>query len=108
MKCIQSIIPLEEACEKWYKEFDKILHRCFKKIRITGTPPKSTTDYQLFQLMSDIKTIKEMVPIASQMCKPVLQVEIAELEKAVAEIQGEKCKKIIKEENLHETVQSIR
>ena len=33
-KCLQANIPLEQACSKWYKEFDKLLHQCFKKIRI--------------------------------------------------------------------------
>ena len=98
LKCVNATIPLQDACEKWYKEFDKTIYQCFKKIRITKTPPKSTIDFQLCKLLADIKSIREMIPLVTQMCKPVLLVEIAEYEKAVAEIQGEKCRKIVEDE----------
>ena len=98
LKCVDENIPLEKAFEKWYREIQRIFHRCFKKIRVTNSPPKRSVDYQLFTLLSDIKTLKEMVSISTPMYKPVLLIEIAGYEEAVAEIQGKKCRRIIEEE----------
>ena len=98
MKCFEEDLSIVEACDRWYKEFNKLIHRCFKKIRITETPPKNTIDHQIHKLLTDVKHLKELLPGTSQMCKPTLQYEISSYEKLIAELQGEKCKKIIKEE----------
>ena len=98
MKCFEKDLSLTEACDKWFKEFDKLIHRCFKKIRITQTPPKNTIDHEIHRLLTDVKHLKELLPLASEMCQQVLQYEINSCEKLIAELQGEKCKNVIKEE----------
>ena len=39
--------PVEDACNLWFKEIDCLLHQCFKKIKISNTPPKKTNDYTI-------------------------------------------------------------
>ena len=98
IKCLHEDTPIDEACNNWYKEVGKIIAKCFKKIRITDTPPKNTIDYQICKLLMDIKSIRKMIPIANLMYRPVLETEVSSYEKKVAQIQGEKCKRIIQEE----------
>ena len=97
-KCFTQDMSLVDACDKWYKEFDKLIHQCFSKIRITEAPPKNTIDYQVHKLLNDVKHLKKLIPISSQMCKPLLMYEIITHEKLIAEIHGENCKKAIREE----------
>ena len=54
-KCFTQDMSLVDAYDKWYKEFDKLIHRCFSKIRISETPPKNTIDYQVNKLLNDVK-----------------------------------------------------
>ena len=98
LNCVQTNIPLEEACTKWYKEFDKLLHQFFKKMRITSTPPKRTLNYQIHKSLLELKDLKVLASTASEMSLPVLNTEIALLEKKVSEMHGSKCKQIIQEE----------
>ena len=98
LKCFQSNLTLHDSCKKWFKEFEKLIHLCFKKIRITETPPKSTIDYSIHKLLSDLKQIKLMLSSATEMSKPVLELEAAMYEKKIAEAHGEKCKRTIKEQ----------
>ena len=91
-------VTVEDACVKWYKDFNKVLHQCFKKIRITNTPPKRTIDYQIFRALADVKTLKEIMNNANEMCRCTLEVEIRSFEKRIAEMQGQKCIQSIEEE----------
>ena len=93
----KSGLSLEEACNKWYKEIDKILHGCFKKVRITDTPPKSTIDYEIHILLKDVKKLKELYTSCHEMQKPIIEIELMEAETKVAKLQGAKCKRIIEE-----------
>ena len=97
-KCIRETDGVEENCNRWYKEIEKILHQSFRKIRISSNPPKKTIDHKIKELMSFIKHLKEEVHIAAEMLKPVLKLEIGKYEKQVAVLQGNKCKKIIQEQ----------
>ena len=86
---------LEEGCNKWYKVVEGILHRCFKKIKITNTPPKKTLDYNVYRCMNELKVMKELLSVSSDMHKPVLQREIETQELKVANLQGEKISQIM-------------
>ena len=39
-KCFETS-DVETACKKWQKEFNNILHRAFKKVRVGGTVKKN-------------------------------------------------------------------
>ena len=98
-RCMSSPeLSLEEACNKWYKEFEKVLHQCFKKVRITETPPKNSLDFPIYQLMSENKKLKELLSTAATMCKKTIEWEIAHNDKKIAELQGHKCEETILEE----------
>ena len=89
---------MDTVCERWYKEFDKLLHQCFKKIRITNVPPKKTMDYELYQNMVEINVLKSLDLTSDNMNKAVVDAEIRRYESNIAKIQGEKCKKLIHDE----------
>ena len=95
--CVQQNDDLEAACNNWYKEIDKLLHQCFKKIRVSSNPPKKTIDYEIFQYLSDIKTLKEQIASSNTVHRAVLTTELNRKEKELAELQGIRCKKIINE-----------
>jgi hypothetical protein len=97
-KCMYTNTSLNEVCTRWYKEFDKLLHQCFRKIRITSTPPKNTIDFQIHQYLLDIQQLKTLISTASPLCVPVLNTEIRSVEKKVAKLHGDQCKKKIQEE----------
>ena len=84
-------MKMDDICERWFKDFDKILHRCFKKIRITKKPPKSTDDFLIFRALGEVKALKGMIPSVNDMCKDMLETEIEYYEKWIAEMQGRKC-----------------
>ena len=49
-KLIRSVqLPVEDACNRWYKEINSLFHQCFRKIKISNIPPKKSTDYQIYQ-----------------------------------------------------------
>jgi hypothetical protein len=96
--CSDMSMNMEDVCERWFKDFDKILHRCFKKIRITKKPPKNTDDYLIFKSLADVKTLKEMIKSATDMCKGMLEMEINHYERWIAEMQGRKCVRVIEQE----------
>ncbi len=97
-RCIDSPnMPLEEACSKWYKSFDKLLHQCFTKVRITDTPPKNSLEFPIHQIMADNKILKELLASASEMCKGGIEQEIASNESKLAQLLGQKCKETINE-----------
>ena len=95
LKCSLAPLPLAKVFEGWYKEFNKLLPQCFKKIRVTQTPPKRTIDFQINRAMMELKELKIISSQVSSICKPVVDVEIQLCEHYLAIIQGEKCKKII-------------
>ena len=92
-------LNLEDACNKWYKEVDKVLHQCFTKIRITDVPPKKTCDFEIFQTLNTIKQLKEIHCAVNSMQKLVIQMEIKYTEQKVAELQGNKFRRLIAENN---------
>ena len=96
--CFKSDLFLENACNKWYKEIDKILHCCFKKVRLTETPPKNSIDYMV---LKQVKLLKEIHASCGEMQKPVVEMELHAMERKVAELQGNKCKKLINENMKH-------
>ncbi len=91
-------LPLEDACNRWYKEFEKLLHRCFRKVRITESPPKNSLEFPIYQLMSENKKLKELLSSATTMCKNTIDREIKYNDQRIAELQGKKCKESILEE----------
>ena len=98
-KLLRSVeLPVEDACNRWYKEIDRLLHQCFRKIKISNLPPKKSTDYQIYLKLSEIKTLKELYAVAHPIHKSVLNSEIQFQEKKLAEAQGKRCQSIIKEE----------
>ena len=99
--CFQSNLPLESACSKWFKEIDKMLHCCFKKIRVTNTPPKKSIDYEIYIALIKVKRLKELHMSCNEMQEAVVKLEINETERKVAELQGNKCKKVISEDMSH-------
>ena len=58
-KCFKETMDLEKACNRWYKEIDRIIHQCFRKIKIRSVPPKKTTDYILHQAFTKLQILKE-------------------------------------------------
>ena len=96
--CSDVSMKMDDVCERWFKDFDKILHRCFKKIRITKKPPKSTDDFLIFRALGEVKALKGMIQSANDMCKDMLETEIGYYEKWIAEMQGRKCVRLIDQE----------
>ena len=96
--CFRSDLELEDAVNKWYKEIDSILHQCFKKIRITSSPPKRTIEYEIHQALQHIKSLREKYSASNAMQKVVLNIEINSCEKKLAEVQGNRCRNIISEQ----------
>ena len=88
---------LEKACNKWYKEMDRIFHRCFTKIKISEKPPKATLDYSIYKSLAEIKILKEQMSMANEMAIPQLRLEIERYEQRHSILQGEKVKKILDE-----------
>ena len=86
---------IETGCNKWYKEIEKILHQCFKKIKLKNVPPKKTQDYKIYKALSDLKHMKELLAISTDMSKPTIQVEIEKQEYKVARLQGDRISKIL-------------
>ena len=93
-QCFQKNESLEESCDRWYKQIDKIMHQCFKKVRLNGKPPKKTIDYDIFKGMQELKMLKESKEVSSDMLKPILDIEISNQENLISSMQGDKCKKI--------------
>ena len=102
-RCFQNNLRLEDACNRWYKEIDSVLHQCFKKIRVTSSPPKRTVDYEIHRTLQQIKTLKEKYMSAHHIQKPVLKVELDKHEKMMAELQGSRCRNIISEQTKYLT-----
>ena len=86
---------IEKACDKWYKQMDRIFHRCFTKIKISEKPPKKTLDHDIYQALAEIKKLKEKASVANEMATPQLKMEIERYEQHLATLQGNKIKKII-------------
>ena len=99
--CVKENSSLQDACSKWYKHIDKYLYQCFKRIRITEKPPKRTIEYQIYQQLLDVKVLKEQYSTCHIMQKSVVHGEIRRAEQRIAELQGEKCRKIITEDMKH-------
>ena len=99
--CFHRGLSLEDACCRWYKEMDKILHQCFKKIRVKDVPPKMTIDYEIYVSLLQIKQIKVLYASCHEMQKSSLKTELRYEEQKVAVLQGNKCKKIIMEDMKH-------
>ena len=97
INCIQESDNLESACNSWYKEIDRLLHQCFKKVRVSSNPPKNTVDFEISQYLTEIKMLKEQISSCHTIYKAVLSTELNRKEKELAELQGIRCKKIINE-----------
>ena len=74
------------------------MHQCFRKIRITDSPPKSTLDYEIYCALADLRVMKQQLSQSHSMLKSVLQLEISKQELKVATLQGCKCKHLINED----------
>ena len=88
-------LKIDDLCDKWYREVEKILHQCFQKIKITEVPPKKTLEYAVLKALQDLKAMKELRIEASEMCKPMLLLEIAKQEEKVASLQGQKISRML-------------
>ena len=96
--CFQGITDVEAGCEQWYKQIDKIIHQCFKKMKITDKPPKNTVEYSIFTTLNDLKTLKELHLSCGETMEPILRIEIGKQEQLIAKLKGDRCKKIIFDE----------
>ena len=99
--CFYKNLTLEDACAKWYKEIDSILHRCFKKIRISNTPPRKSLDYEIHIAFQTIKQLKTLIASSHEIQKTNLKIELQIEQQKLAILQGNKCKKIISEDMNH-------
>ena len=99
--CFMKDLSLEDACGKWYKEMNKVLHKCFKKIRITNIPPRRSIDYDIYKSLFDIKQLKELHASSHEMQRINLKIELQMEEQKLAILQGQKCKKMIEEDMGH-------
>ena len=98
-KLIKSVErPVEEACNQWFKEIHSLLHQCFRKVRITNSPPKKSSDYAIYQKLEEIKKLKEQLDISHPIIKPVIKVDIQFHENKLAEAQGIKCRSQIEQQ----------
>ena len=95
-KCVQND-DIEIACERWYKEVNRILHQCFTKIKVTNMPPKKTLDYDIHQALMEGKILRELYSVAQEMSKSVLKIEIDAHEHKIAKLQSQKITKILSE-----------
>ena len=41
VECFMDGLPVEKQCDNWFKRFNNILHKCFKKIRVVNNTKKS-------------------------------------------------------------------
>ena len=62
-RCLENV-ELQEACKRWYKEFEKLLHQCFKKVRITERPPRKSIEYPVYNLMTENRTVKKLLTLS--------------------------------------------
>ena len=99
--CFMKDLSLEDACGKWYKEMNKVLHKCFKKIRITNIPPRRSIDYDIYKSLFDIKQLKELYASSHEIQRINLKIELQMEEQKLAILQGQKCKKMIEEDMGH-------
>ena len=89
---------VEDRCNKWYKLISKLMHQCFKKVKITDRPPRRTLDFDIYSAMNDLKLMKDNLDKAHASMQPVLALEIIRQEEIIATLQGNKCRKIIFED----------
>ena len=96
LKCVEDE-DIETACNKWYKQVDRLFHQCFTKIKLTDVPPKKTLEYEVYKNLEEIKILKEKKVDANEMVEAVLQTEIENKEQSVSQLQGDKMKKTLQE-----------
>ena len=58
VRCFESEMPFESQCDQWFRIFNSILHKCFKKVRIVNNSKKSDKTRQLLQDYHTLKTKK--------------------------------------------------
>ena len=53
LEVFQNDLPFEKQSKNWLHNFDSILHKCFKKVRITSSKKKEKDDPQNILLKKD-------------------------------------------------------
>ena len=100
LEIFQTDLPFEIQSKKWFKTFNSILHKCFRKVRIVNNKKKEMTASQ--NLMRERITLKNNVKsdtIDEDMKEKILQ-RIQEIEKEIGDE--------VAEENVKEIVDTIK
>ena len=98
INCAQKNTSVDTACKTWYKEINKLLHQCLKKVRITENPPKKAIEYSIYKLLDENTVLRRLHAECNEMCKPVIKKDIEQNEQKIAILQGNRCKEVISEE----------
>ena len=93
-KCFNGGENFPNECNKFFKSFDDILHRCFRKIRVTNIKDKSDVQELLDQ------KLKLQLDLDSNPCniaKTMLKTQIMEKEEKISELCAKRNCDIVKD-----------
>ena len=100
LQVFENNLPFKIQSKKWLSNFQSVLHKCFKKVRITNSKKKEADSSQSIML-ERIKLQKELkiVPITEDVRKKI-EVRIQQIEIAIGDEVAEK--------NMKEIVETIK
>ena len=99
LECFENDLSLNDQSKKWKKCFNNILHKCFRKIRITKKKETSKTDELLKERIKLNKEIK--CQIVDDNMKDMINERIRQIEEEIGEdVENENHKVVV--ETLHE------
>ena len=95
LNCFKNNYPFDSQIKTWKKEFDDILKKCFKKIRITPKKKTSKTE-ELLKERVQLKAKVKKVDITQDM-KEIIELRIKEIENDISEDVANENFKMVKE-----------
>ena len=88
-QCFDSHLPFEVQCKIWLKNFNSILYKCFKKVRITNNKKKKGKYDDLLHERIELKKEAKLISIDEDM-KRRIEARIFQIENQVSDEISEK------------------
>ena len=102
LEVLDTDLPFEIQCKKWFKTFNSILYKCFKKVRIVNNKKKEV------KINEEECLLKERVNLQKEMKEAVKnKYSTEEIEERLKEVERNIASEI-EEDNIKEIVESLK